>query len=346
MNPEKLQAILNPSVKPPYFPGMVFSIRRGKETWTGSAGNFTQEQPFFIASTTKLYVTTLVLQQISRGRLAMETPISALLPGEVWKGIHVLKGKDYSTDITLQQLMAHTSGLPDYFGDKPKGGTAWQSELTQGQDRAWTPAEAIEHSKEIPPIFAPGTAGRAHYSDTNFQLLGLLLEHLSGSTLQEQLQQEIFAPLGLQKTYLYSDPNDRRPQCLRFREKELPVWKAMASFGADGGIVSTADELRRFTDAFFHGELFPASMLDGLQQWNRIFFPMRSGIGIHLFRLPWIFNPFGTVPPMIGHSGLSGTVAYYDPKSDCSIAGTVNQIDKPGTSFRVMIRLLLAARKG
>jgi CubicO group peptidase (beta-lactamase class C family) len=119
----------------------------------------------------------------------------------------------------------------------------------------------------------------------------------------------------------------------------------MTSFGADGGIVSTAFELRRFTDAFFHGTLFPASMMEGLQQWNRIFFPMRSGIGIHQFRLPWIFNPFGTVPALIGHSGLSGTVAYYDPASDYSIAGTVNQIYRPSTSFRVMLRLLLAARK-
>jgi len=324
---------------------VVFSIRRGTETWTGSAGNFTQEQPFFIASTTKLYITALVLQQISRGRLEMGMPISALLPEDVWKGIHVLKGVDYSANITLQQLLAHTSGLPDYFGDKPQGGNAWQSELTQGHDRAWTPMEAIQHSKSIPPLFAPGTAGRAHYSDTNFQLLGVLLEHRTGNTLQEQLQQEIFAPLGLQHTYLYSDPSDRRPQYLRYRDKDLPVWQAMASFGPDGGIVSTAEELRRFTDAFFHGELFPASMLDGLKQWNRIFFPMRAGVGLHLFRLPWVFNPFGSVPPLIGHSGLSGTLAFYDAAHDISVAGTVNQVHQPGASFRLMIRLLMAARK-
>ena len=117
----------------------------------------------------------------------------------------------------------------------------------------------------------------------------------------------------------------------------------MASFGADGGIVSTAEELRRFTDAFFLGALFPKEELELLKQWNRIFFPMQSGIGIHMFRLPWLFNPTGAVPTLIGHSGLSGTVAFYDPKNDAVIAGTVNQIHRPGTSFRLMIRLLMAA---
>lgn len=66
---------------------------------------------------------------------------------------------------------------------------------------------------------------------------------------------------------------------------------------------------------------------------------MRSGIGIHLFKLPWIFNPTGAVPYFIGHSGLSGALAFYSPKKNLYIVGTVNQVAHPDLSFRTMIRL-------
>ena len=345
MNPDKLQSILRQAIREPQFPALVFSVRQGEASWTGSAGNCQPDQPFFIASTTKLFVTALILQQISRNKLSLETPIASLLPETLWNKIHVFKGKDCIAEISIRHLLAHTSGLPDYFGDAPKDGVAWQSRLLAGEDFLWTTEAAVEQSRRIAAHFPPGTAKRAHYSDTNFQLLGRITEILSGKSLSEQLEQEIIRPLGLHSTYLYTDPADRRPLCLRYRDAELSAWKAMASFGADGGIVSTAAELRRFTDAFFKGELFPATLLPELKVWYRIFFPMRSGIGIHLFRLPWIFNPFGTVPPLIGHSGLSGTVAFYDPVSDSSIAGTANQIHQPGSSFRLMIKLLMALRK-
>ncbi len=302
-----------------------------------------QDQPFFIASTTKLFMTALVLQQKERGKLSFDHTLAGLLPESLWKGIHMFRGNDYSGEITIRQLLAHSSGLPDYFSDAPQGETSWQESLLTGSDRYWTAEEALEQSRRIAPRFKPGAAGRAHYADTNFQLLGLILEHIAGQSLETLLEEGIIHPLGLASTYLYADPEDRRPLCLRYRNEPLPVWKAMASFGADGGIVSTAEELRRFTDAFFLGALFPKEELELLKQWNRIFFPMQSGIGIHMFRLPWLFNPTAAVPTLIGHSGLSGTVAFYDPKNDAVIAGTVNQIHRPGTSFRLMIRLLMAA---
>jgi CubicO group peptidase (beta-lactamase class C family) len=113
----------------------------------------------------------------------------------------------------------------------------------------------------------------------------------------------------------------------------------MTSFGADGGIVSTSSDMLRFIEAFFQGQLFPEEYIHDMQAWNRIFFPMRSGIGIHLFKLPWIMNPFGTVPYFLGHSGLSGALAFYCPKKNLYIAGTVNQVAHPEISFKTMIRL-------
>jgi len=73
--------------------------------------------------------------------------------------------------------------------------------------------------------------------------------------------------------------------------------------------------------------------------WNKIFSPLRSGIGIHLFELPRLFNPTGAIPHFIGHSGLSGALAFYSPREKLYIAGTVNQLARPDLSFRTMIKL-------
>jgi CubicO group peptidase (beta-lactamase class C family) len=66
---------------------------------------------------------------------------------------------------------------------------------------------------------------------------------------------------------------------------------------------------------------------------------MRAGIGIHLFKLPWIFNPLGSIPNFIGHSGLSGALAYYCPEKNIYVVGTVNQVAYPDISFKTMIKL-------
>jgi hypothetical protein len=72
---------------------------------------------------------------------------------------------------------------------------------------------------------------------------------------------------------------------------------------------------------------------------------MQSGIGIHLFKLPWLLNPTGAVPNFIGHSGLSGALAYYSPKENIYIVGSVNQVAHPDTSFKIMIKLTQQIKK-
>ena len=76
-----------------------------------------------------------------------------------------------------------------------------------------------------------------------------------------------------------------------------------------------------------------------MQVWNRNFFLMCACIGIHQFKLPWLFNPLGTIPYYIGHSGLSVALAYYAPEKNLFVVGTVNQIAHPDRSFKTMIKL-------
>jgi D-alanyl-D-alanine carboxypeptidase len=345
MTPEKkqkLQQILNKTIDNNKVFGTSFSIKYKGEIWAGSAGNIDLNQQYFIASTTKLFVTATILNFESKGLLKLENKISEYLDNEILKGLHVYKGEDYSYAITIKNLLAHTSGLPDYFQQKDNQGQSIEKEITKGNDRTWTFEQAIQYSKTLKPLFKPNESGKAHYSDTNFQLLGKIIETISQKTLSENFEELIFKPLGFTKTYLYLNPTDNTPKSLYYKNKPIQIPKAMSSFGADGGIVSNSTEMLTFIEAFFNGKFFPISYIETLQVWNRIFFPMQSGIGIHKFKLPWIFNPFGTIPELIGHSGLSGALAYYSPEKDFYITGTVNQVAYPDTSFRLAIKLIQA----
>jgi D-alanyl-D-alanine carboxypeptidase len=144
----------------------------------------------------------------------------------------------------------HTSGLPDYFEGKNKKERSLYDEIINSQDQSWTFEQAIKRSKALKPHFAPGAKGKAHYSDTNFQLLGKVIEIATGKSFADNCRDLIIRPLGMTKTYLYQDANDTTPQPLYFRANVAHVPKAMASFGPDGGMVSTAGDMLVFIEAF------------------------------------------------------------------------------------------------
>lgn len=337
---QKLQRLLDKTVDGKYIQGVVLSVKQGGAQWTGSAGDMKTEQPYFIASTTKLYVTAVLLMLQEQGKLSFKDTIGQYLSAEIMQGLHTFKGKDYTGDITIRHLMAQTSGIPDYFEGKGENGKSLLQELTAGNDQNWTFREAVNRSKKMKPKFTPGTKGKAQYSDTNYQLLGAIIEKITGEPLHDVLREMIFVPLGLQQTWVYSDPADTRQKDFYCKQNLLHIPKAMASFGVDGGIVSTAQESMVFIEAFFTGKLFPTSLLAPIYQWNKIMFPLQYGIGVMRFKLPAIFSPFKPFPEMIGHSGLCGAFEYYVPAKNLFITGTVNQLHKPGTSYRLMLKVL------
>lgn len=336
---KSLQAVLDRTVDGKKVFGTSFALKKDDYVWRGASGNLSIEQPFFIASTTKLFTSAIIMKLREEGKLSLDDKIGQYLNPSILVGLHIFKGKEYSEDLTIKHLLSHTSGLPDYFQGKGASGKSLEDEITTGNDQFWTFEQAIERTKKMPPLFAPGAKNKANYSDANFQLLGKIIETITGKTYSECCNEFIIHPLQLTHTYLYHDASDRTPKTLHYKNSELPIFKAMTSFGADGGIVSTSTDLLVFIEAFFTGKLFPTSYIDEMQEWNRIFFPMRSGMGIHLFKLPWLFNPTGAIPPFIGHSGLSGALAYYSPRDNCYLVGTVNQVAHPDMSFKTMIKL-------
>lgn len=303
-----------------------------------SAGNLTGETPFYAASATKLLITALMVMSDAP---PLDTPFREILTGPDTEGLHRKNGRDRTGEITLRHLLQHTSGLPDYF-EAASSKSGLLAELLTGADRAWTFAEAMEIARRLGPIGAPGDLRRAHYSDTNFQLLGKVIEQVHGKPLAEVLNARLFAPLGLSQTWLASDPADLRPVALRYKEQALPIPRAMASFQADGGLVTTALEGLQILRAIFGGVLFDASRLSSMYDWRPWQFPLSYGTGMMRFTLPRLMTGFRDMPELIGHSGLSGAVLFHAPRTGLCIAGTVNQIDRPGTVFRLMASAALS----
>ena len=301
---------------------------------------------YFIASTTKLYVTAMIMQLRAEGRLDLDTPATDYVGASIMSGMHVLNGVDSSDRITVAQLLSHTSGIADYFEQRRRDGST-QIQAALRQDFGWMFDDVLSITKEqFSPRFAPSTPGKAFYSDTNFQLLGAVVEAVTGSTYEQELQERIIGPLGLRDTYPFTLETIERygsVATMLYGMQPVAIPQAMASVRADGGIVSTALDGITFLQAFMSGRLFPSTYLDEMQQtWNPVFPPLEYGVGIMRFALPRYYTLFKEAPPMIGHSGASGTVLYYVPELDLYISGTVNQIKKRSLVYNLMTRLAMA----
>ncbi len=232
--------------------GAVLCVETGDRSFTAvsSGGNLQANDYYFVASVTKLYVTAILLNLRREKRLHLDDPIGKFLPEADIKGIHVYKGTDYSHTITVRQLMSNTSGIPDYFSF-----SAFR-ELQRGKDQPWEMGKVLETAKQLKPRFTPGQRGKAQYSDTNYRLLGSLIENAASESLRETLNRYIVHPLQLEFTYLYEDADDVRPAPLTYRAKQLHLPKYMSSIGAEGAVVSTAQETMKFLRAFMGGGLF------------------------------------------------------------------------------------------
>ncbi len=297
----------------------------------------------FIASTSKLLATAMVMRLRHAGRLHLDDPVLRFFPDGELKGLHRIGDTDHTPAITVRHLLSHTSGLPDYFEGRRRDGTRLADGLLAGRDMSYGLGEVIAWSRdEMRPHFPPGTGRRALYSDTNFYLLGEVIARTHGSPLPKALSELVTAPLGMQHTHFSSAGLDAMP--MRFGKTTLNTPRAMASMPVDGGIVSTGNDMLAFTRAFFSGALFPPAWLAEMADWRRVFFPLHAGIGMLQFRLPRLLSPWRRMPVLLGHSGISGAFAFHCPERGIALAGTVNQIANRSRPYRFMLEILEALR--
>ena len=154
--------------------------------------------------------------------------IEKLLSPNRLRGLHIYEGTDYSNQITVEHLLSHTSGLPDYFQAARKSKNSLMSRVLNGNDQKWDFDYVISEAKELGAAFPP-SSGKALYSDTNYQILGEIIKTITGDSLEKAIDKGICKKIGQHKTYLYHDVNDSTPVPLNYKKTELAIPLAMSS---------------------------------------------------------------------------------------------------------------------
>lgn len=196
--------------------------------------------------------------------------------------------------------------------------------------------------------FKPGAKGKASYSDTNYQLLGRIIENITGKSIGDVFEEYIFSKLDFRNTYTYSDTNDKTPVPFYNNSKELWLPNYMASIAPEGGIVSSLEEMMVFLKGFFSGRFFPKEKIEDLKKWNLIYPPpglFYYGIGLEKLWTPWFLSPFKPIGEILGFWGQTGSFAFYNPKTELYFCGTTNQISGKGHRLagNLMLKTIKAA---
>ena len=346
----------------------ILAIERGDRSYqhvfvSGEAnpdGSLMQPQtPFFAASITKLFIAAAVLKLVERDAVRLTAPMVEYLPRTVTDGLHRLNGTDCTEQITVSHLLCHMSGLPDWLEDRAKGKLPLIDRLFAGNDRRFDiEAIAAVVRDELTPHFPPQDLQAAkpllRYSDTGFQLLMAILESVTGRRLPDIYRQEIFEPLGLLSTWLPERPpggTSIAPATVWAGDRPLELPLALESIR---DIYSTTADLILFLRALVSGTLFENPQTAGIMYgrfrrfsrfWDRSAFRqppslIEYGAGMMRFALPRALTPLRRIPPVVGHTGSTGTWLFYCGELDLYLAGCVDQATAASLPFRFVPRVL------
>jgi D-alanyl-D-alanine carboxypeptidase len=287
-------------------PGAILLVRDGNRTTRLTAGSarLSTREPmrpddrFRVGSITKSFVSAVVLELVGEGKLSLSDSVERWLP-------HVVPDGD---GITIRNLLNHTSGIYNYTDD-PAIASAF---LAHQFERKWTPRQLVALAVAHPPLFDPGTSWS--YSNTNFILLGLIVEAVTGHPLEQELRDRIFTPLGLDATSIPSTPQMPAPYAHGYtyfpsstKPFDISRFDPSWAWGA-GAIVSTVDDLADFYRALLRGQLVTPHLVWRMESVVKIGKGAGYGLGLASTRLPCsiVWGHDGSVPGFVTFALSSG----------------------------------------
>ncbi|WP_234365501.1 serine hydrolase domain-containing protein [Streptomyces sp. RTd22] len=274
-------------------PGAAVLVRDGGATRFATAGvadtrtgrRIQRDDHFRAGSVTKTVIAAVTLRLTGEGRLDLADTVEEHLPGLV-RG-HGNNGRK----ITLRQLLSHTSGLFDYTADPVLARQLSATEGTDGTDATGTdggthsPASLIRAAVAHPPSFAPGA--KWQYSNTNYVLLGMIVEQVTGRSYAAEAERRVLAPLALRNTSFPGSRTTLPAPHGHAYDARGGDWRDVTDLdpsaaGAAGEMISTLDDLSRFLDALLRGEVVPKAQLRRMEDTSA------SGgrYGMGLFPMP------------------------------------------------------------
>lgn len=282
------------------------------------------DDQFFTASTAKMMTASIVMKLIEAGKMRLDDKIQEFLPESIMKGLHNFGGQSYESSITVGQCLNHTTGLADNWDDN------FIQLIKENPGKLWKPEETIEYVKQnLRPHFPPGKGFK--YSDINYNLIGLIIEKVTGKTLQAAYRDLLLDPLGMRHTYrqFREEPRPslvgREPSHGFYGEIDYSSWRALSADWAGGGLQTTTEDLNLFIRAFVRNEIFSkASTRDEMFRWVK--WMTEGGLdvfyGLGIIRV--VFKD-GNIREIWGHIGASSCYMFYWPDNDTTFCGTFNQ---------------------
>lgn len=265
--------------------GMAATVMTADGTWSGATGKADRvrevgtDDQFAIASLTKPVVAAQVMQMVEAGELGLDDPAADHLPADL--------GFD-ANGATIRDLLGQHSGIPDYY-------PVVHDELADDRQRVWTPADLLEL---VPADRAP--AGEVfEYGDTNYLLLGMVIEQVRGRPIDEVLRDGVLSIDGVERLIYQPGEVPTEPMAMPFGRSTdifeigggyLPSLAHVTSDGPGAAMASDPLSLARWWRAFCSGEVVSEASLTEMSAF-------RDGYGLGLY------NPGEGYAQVVGHTG-------------------------------------------
>jgi D-alanyl-D-alanine carboxypeptidase len=295
--------------------------------WHGSSGkadlhNNISIKPCNITrmgSVVKIFTATVILKLQEEGKLNIDDKISDYLQGN-----NIDKIKNAET-ATIRQLLQHSSGIYNYIQN-----IQFQTASLNSLLKEWSADDLLKYAYNKDPYFSPGEDVR--YSNTNYVLLGLLIERIEGKPLYQVFDEKIIHLLGLTNT-MFAGKNHVPNGIVRgyidlysnLQVLESTYYSGWDYYTADGGLISNTNDMNHFFRALMNGQIINVNSLNQMRAWrspinqDNSFFEIKYGLGI--FR---IVTPKGVAYMHSGDAiGYYANIIYF-PHDETTVVYAVN----------------------
>ncbi|MFJ8663479.1 serine hydrolase domain-containing protein [Streptomyces sp. NPDC093795] len=273
-------------------PGVYAEVRDAGRIWRGASGvaDVSTGRPVRpdmrqrVGSITKTFTAAAIMQQVEQGRIGLDAPIGDYLP-------QLVPG-ERGRKITVRMLLNNTSGFPDYIRYAfPSLQNMSSKSLDENRFRQFRPAELIEMGVNAPPAAEPG-ATPGVYSNTNYLLLGQLLEKVTGIPAEEYITRNVIERAGLRHTGFPAGPRIAGPHSRMYEAlwglldppRDYSVYN-MSWTGTGAALVSTMEDLNRFYRKLLDGKIVNRSSLAEMQRTVPVIAldgtTIQYGLGLH-----------------------------------------------------------------
>ncbi|NDJ33073.1 MAG: beta-lactamase family protein [Chloroflexi bacterium] len=281
-----------------------------------------------IASITKPVVATIILQLMEEGALSLDDPAGQYVADIEWlryDELHILNGTPHAADITIDHLLQHRSGLADFFLDAE---TRFNISVLTHPQRTFSPQRIIEtyytYGMNEVPHFAPGEG--YYYSDTNYVLLGLIIEQVTGQSLPEAIRERVLEPSAMADTYFeyYEEAAGHGRRMDSFLGPiNMTRYINLSYEWAGGGLVSTTTDMAAFITDLFAGAYFTSDETLALMLDNSA----NAAEGKTYARGINHYTLNDTI--YYGHGGFYGSLLVHEPQQGVTISAHLAQATAP-----------------